>query len=329
MQYVNLGSTGIKVSKLCFGCMSFGTPGGPTHPWVINEEAAQPFFQHAIEAGINFFDTANYYNHGDSEKITGRALKKYTNRQEVILATKLGLPMGKGPNQRGLSRKHILEACDQSLKRLQVDYIDLLYIHRLDPDTCDEEMLAALDYLVRQGKVIYTAASSMHTWQFVKLREKQKAAGYSPFVAMQNFYNLIYREEEREMMPYCTSEQIAVVPWSPIARGFLAGNRPKSGKQTNRAKTDSSALDLLGADMDYQILDCVKSIASQTGHSSAQIAYAWVLSKPFVTSPIIGVTKLEQLNEVIASLAIELTGDQIAKLESCYRPRPVMGIGRD
>lgn len=329
MQYVNLGNTGTKVSQLCFGCMSFGTPGGPTHPWVLDEQAAQPFFARAVEAGINFFDSANYYNHGDSEEITGRAIKKYLPRHEAVIATKLGLPMDKGPNQRGLSRKHILEAFEQSLQRLQTDYVDLLYIHRLDPGTPDEEMLEAIEFLVKQGKVIYPAASSMHTWQFVKLREKQKAAGFKPFVAMQNFYNLIYREEEREMMPYCASEGVAVVPWSPIARGFLAGNRPSDGQATARAKTDSTAKDLLGSEQDYKILECVKKVAKQTGHTPAQIAYAWVLSKPYITSPIVGSTKVEQLDEAVDAVQIQLTYDQITELESCYQPRRVMGIGRD
>ena len=329
MEYVKLGNSGLKVSKLCFGCMSFGTPGGPTHPWVITEEEAQPFFERAFEAGINFFDTADYYNLGDNEEIVGRALKKYTNRDEVVIATKLGLPMGKGPTQRGLSRKHVVEALERSLKRLQLDYVDILYIHRLDPDTPDAEMLEAIELLVRQGKVLYPAASSMRAWQFAKLREKQKAAGYSPFVVMQNFFNLIYREEEREMMPYCASEGVAVVPWSPIARGFLAGNRPRDGKVTNRAKTDKSADALLGADQDYDILEHVINVAVETGHSPAQIAYAWVLSKSFVTAPIIGFTKIEQLNEAIASLEIKLTDEQIKLLESAYRPREVIGIGRD
>jgi len=247
----------------------------------------------------------------------------------VVIATKLGLPMGKSPTQRGLSRKHVIEAMERSLKRLRLDYVDILYFHRLDPDTPDAEMLEAIELLVRQGKVIYPAASSMRAWQFAKLREKQKAAGYSPFVAMQNFYNLIYREEEREMMPYCESEGVAVVPWSPIARGFLAGNRPRDGKRTIRAKIDKSADDLLGADQDYDILECVVEVAKQTGFSPAQIAYAWVLSKPFVTAPIIGSTKIEQLNEAIASLDIELTSEHIQLLESAYLPRKVMGIGRN
>jgi aryl-alcohol dehydrogenase-like predicted oxidoreductase len=326
MKYVRFGNSGLKVSKLCFGCMSFGTPGGPTHPWVITEEEAQPFFKRAFEAGINFFDTADYYNLGDNEEVTGRALKKYSSRDEVVIATKLGLPMGKSPTKRGLSRKHVVEALERSLKRMKLDYVDILYFHRLDPNTPDAEMLEAMEFLVRQGKVLYPAASSMHAWQFAKLREKQKAAGYSPFVAMQNFYNLIYREEEREMMPYCASEGVAVVPWSPIARGFLAGNRPRDGKVTNRAKTDLSADALLGADQDYEILEHVITVAKQTGYSPAQIAYAWVLSKPFVTAPIMGFTKIEQLNEAIASLEIELTGDQIELMESAYKPRKIMGF---
>ena len=329
MEYVRLGFTGVRVSRLCLGCMSYGTPGGPTHPWVVTEDEAQPFFRRAVEAGINFFDTANYYNLGDSEEITGRALKKYISRDDAVVATKLGLPMGEGPNRRGLSRKHIVSALERSLKRLQMDYVDLLYVHRLDNGTGDDEMLEALDLLVRQGKVLYPAASSMRAWQFAKLREKQKAAGYRTFVAMQNFYNLVYREEEREMMAYCASENIAVVPWSPIARGFLAGNKPRGAKGTRRAETDTTAHELLGTDQDYAILAAVQNVARETGHSAAQIAYAWVLSKPFITAPIIGATKIEQLSEAIAALDIALTRDQIAALEAPYQPRAVMGIGRD
>lgn len=329
MKYITLGNTGLKVSRLCLGCMSYGRPGGPTHPWVLDEKAAMPFFKHSVEAGINFFDTADYYNYGDSEEITGRALKKFIPREEAVIATKVGLPIGKAPNQRGLSRKHIIEAFNQSLRRLQTDYVDLLYVHRLDPDTSDNEMLEAIQFLVAQGKVLYPAASSMHTWQFVKLREKQKSLGYSPFVAMQNFYNLIYREEEREMMPYCTNEGVAVVPWSPIARGFLAGNRPKTGEYSARAKIDSTAKELLGCDQDYRILNQVLKVAEETGHSPAQIAYAWILSKPFITAPIVGATKLDQLKESISSLSIQLDEEHIKLLEQEYKPRAVMGIGRD
>ena len=324
MQYTLLGKTGLTVSRLCLGCMSFGTPGGPTHPWVVPEKESEPFFKLAVEKGINFFDTANHYNYGDSEEITGRMLKKFAKRAEVVVATKVGLKMGDGPNAGGLSRKHIVEQVNASLKRLQMDHVDLLYVHRLDPNTAFEEMLEALDLCVRQGKVIYPAASSMWGWQFAKLREMQAAAGFVPFVAMQNLYNLAYREEEREMMPYCASEGVAVVPWSPIARGFLAGNKPKEGESTNRAKTDKMG-GLFGTKRDYAILDRIQEIADEIGRSAAQIAYAWVLSKDFVTSPIVGSTRIVQMQEAIDALDIELTKGQIKRLEAPYKTRDVMG----
>jgi len=258
MEYSQLGNCGLRVSRLCLGTMSFGGTGGPTHPWAISEEDAQPIYKMAVEKGITFFDTANVYNHGICEEVLGRALKKYARRDEVVLATKVGLPMRPGPNGRGLSRKHIIESVDASLKRLQVDHIDLLYTHRLDVNTSDDELLEALDHVVKAGKVIYPAGSSMGSWQFAKMREKQKARGYVPFVAMQNLYNLAYREEEREMVPYLQSEGVAMLPWSPIARGFLAGNKPKDGEATNRAKIDLSK-GLFGSKQDYVVLERVQS----------------------------------------------------------------------
>ena len=325
MQYTQLGNTGVQVSRLCLGCMSFGTPGGPTHPWVIPEKDSEPFFKLAVEQGVNFFDTADMYNRGDSEEITGRMLKKYAKREEIVVATKVGLKVGDGPNSRGLSRKHIIESIDSSLKRLQMDHVDLYYIHRLDPDTPFEEILEALDVVVRAGKVIYPAASSMYAWQFAKLREMQKSAGFTPFVAMQNLYNLAYREEEREMMPYLASEGVAMVPWSPIARGFLAGNKPKDGESTNRAKIDHSR-NLFGNKMDYAILNRVQKVAGEIGVSAAQVAYAWVLAKDTVTSPIVGCTKLAQFEEAIDVLDVTLTNRQIKLLEAPYKVREPMGI---
>ncbi len=325
MQYTQLGNTGTQVSRLCLGCMSFGTPGGPTHPWVIPEKESEPFFKLAVEKGVNFFDTADMYNHGDSEEITGRMLKKYAKRDEIVVATKVGNPVGDHPNNRGLSRKHIIESVDMSLKRLQMDHVDLYYVHRLDPQTPFEEVVEALDTVVRAGKVIYPAASSMYAWEFAKLREMQKAAGYTPFVAMQNLYNLAYREEEREMMPYLASEHIAMVPWSPIARGFLAGNKPKDGESTNRAKIDLSR-HLFGNKTDYTILERVQKVAVELGVSAAQVAYAWVLSKDTVTSPIVGCTKLRQFEEAIGALDVTLTKGQIKRLEAPYRVREPMGI---
>jgi len=325
MDHVRLGSTGLTVSRLCLGCMSFGTPGGPTHPWVIDEEAAQPFFRKAVEAGINFFDTANHYNYGDSEGITGRALEKYARRDEIVIATKVGLKMGDRPNQIGLSRKHILDQIDQSLKRLGTDYVDLYYVHRLDPNTPFEETLVALDDIVRAGKVRYLGASSMWAWQFAKLREMQRANGLADFVAMQNFYNLVYREEEREMMPYCEAEGVGVVPWSPIARGFLGGNRPREGEGTERGRTDAQSAKYFGAAADYAILGRLQQAAKKLGATAAQLAYAWVLSKPYVTSPIVGATKEYQLDEAIAALDVKLDAKTVTSLEALYRPRAPMG----
>jgi 1-deoxyxylulose-5-phosphate synthase len=326
MDYVRLGKTGLQVSRLCLGCMSYGTPGGPTHPWVIDEEAAQPFFRKAVEAGINFFDTANLYNHGDSEEITGRALKKYARREEVVLATKVGLKMGDGPNMAGVSRKHIFDQIDGSLKRLGTDYVDLYYIHRLDRHTPFEETISALDALVRAGKVRYLAASSMYAWEFAKLREMQKANGLAEFVAMQNFYNLAYREEEREMLPYCQTEGVAVVPWSPIARGFLAGNTTKQGGVTERGKKDVHIGNYFGSKTDYAILAKVEAAARKLGVKPAQVAYAWVLSKAAVTAPIVGATKEYQLDEALKSLDIKLDAATVRSLEAAYKPRGVMGI---
>jgi aryl-alcohol dehydrogenase-like predicted oxidoreductase len=325
MQFAKLGRTGLDVSRLCLGCMSFGPPGGPTHPWVIDEDAAQPIFRKAFEGGVNFLDTANHYNYGASEEITGRAIRKYARREEIVLATKVGLKMGEKPNQKGLSRKHILDQVDQSLRRLGTDYIDLYYIHRLDPDTPMEEILSALDWIVRAGKVRYLGASSMWAWQFAKMREMQKANGLAQFVAMQNFYNLAYREEEREMIPYCRSEGVAIVPWSPIGRGFLAGNRPKEGEATNRAKTDRTAENYFGSSTDYAILAKVEQAARKLGVKPAQVAYAWVISKPFVTAPIAGVTKEHQLEEALDSMDIKLDERTVKSLEAPYKPRAPAG----
>ncbi len=314
------------VSKLCLGCMSFGVPGREPHSWVITEEAAQDVFKVATDAGMYFWDTANMYGAGASEEITGRAIKRYfPSRTDVVLATKMANPMKKGPNDSGISRKHIIEACDGSLQRLGLDYIDLYYVHRLVGAAPFEEACAGLDHLLRQGKVLYLGASSMWAWQFAKLRAIQLEIGSHPFVAMQNFYNLVYREEEREMIPYCQSEGVGVVPWSPIARGFLAGNRPKQGELTERARIDKMHQGYFGSKQDYEILRRVEKVAADTGHKPAQIAYAWVLSKPFITAPIVGVTKPWQLEEAIAALDIELTKSQISYLEKPYKPVAVQG----
>ncbi|MGI9371997.1 MAG: aldo/keto reductase [Hyphomicrobiales bacterium] len=323
MEYVTLGGTGLKVSRLCFGCMSFGTPGWEVHPWVLNERESMPFFKRAFEAGINFLDTADFYSKGASEEITGKAIREFARREEVVLATKVGLDMKLGPNGMGLSRKHIIEGVDACLKRLGTDYIDLLYIHRLDPDTSLEETVEALDHVVRQGKALYLGSSSTWAWQFAKMRSYQQANGLAEFVAMQNFYNLVYREEEREMIPYCQSEGVALVPWSPMARGFLAGNRPKDGEGTSRAKTDKLAAGYFGSRQDYAILARVEKAAKKHGVKPAQIALAWVLSK--VTAPIVGASKMQHLDDAIATLDLELDDRTIASLEALYKPVPVMG----
>ncbi len=325
MKYVRLGKTGLKVSRLCLGCMSFGKPGWSVHPWVLAREDSMPFFRKAADAGINFLDTADFYSNGVSEEITGDAVREYYRRDEVVVATKLGLQMGDGPNMSGLSRKHIIEAVDASLARLGLDHIDLLYIHRLDSATPMEEIVEALDHVVRAGKVTYLGASSMWTWQFVKLREMQRANGLAQFAAMQNFYNLAYREEEREMIPYCRAEGVGLVPWSPIARGFLAGNRPKSGEATKRGQTDKMAQGYFGSKADYAILARVEKVAARLGVKPAQVAYAWVLSKEAITAPIAGVTKSAQLDEAIASLDIILDERTAKSLEAPYKPRPVAG----
>ncbi len=326
MQSVQLGKTGVMVSRYCLGCMSYGVPGREPHPWVIDEAAAQELIKTATDAGIYFWDTANMYGAGASEEITGRAVKTFwQQRSDVVLATKFGYAMGVGPNEQGMSRKHIIEACEASLRRLGTDYIDLYYVHRLVGAAPFEEVCAALDQLLRQGKVLYLGASSMWTWQLAKLRAIQKEIGSQPFVAMQNFYNLIYREEEREMLPYCENEGIAVVPWSPIARGFLAGSSPRDGEKTERAKSDGLYNKYFGSDQDYEIKARVDKVAAEHGAKPAQIAYAWVLSKPVVTAPIVGATKAWQLEEAIAALDIKLTPDQIADLEAPYAPVPVMG----
>ncbi len=325
MDYVKLGASGVKVSKLCLGMMSYGQEGWPHHPWVLGEQSAQPFLKGALDAGINFFDTADFYSTGVSEEILGRFVKANMKRSDAVLATKVCLTMGDGPNDKGLSRKHIMEAIDASLKRLQTDYVDVLYIHRLDPDTPMEEMAEALNDVVRSGRATYLGASSMWAWQFAKLREMQAARGWARFAVMQNFYNLCYREEEREMIPYCKSEGVALVPWSPMARGFLAGNTPKDGKgTTSRGTTDKISQGYFGTRQDYAILARVEKLAERLGVKPAQVALAWVLAKG-VTSPIIGATKPHHLADAVAALDIKLSDAHIASLEAPYAPRPVQG----
>jgi len=324
MNYVQLGKTGLKVSRLCLGCMSYGDAARGGHGWVLDEEASQPFFRQAIESGINFFDTANVYSNGSSEEITGRALKKYANRDEVVVATKVCGPMGKGPNQTGLSRKAILQEVDNSLGRLGTDYIDLYQIHRLDPLTPMEEILEALHDVVKAGKVRYIGASSMYAWQFGKMLQLADKHGWTRFVSMQNHLNLLYREEEREMLPLCIEEGVAVIPWSPLARGRLT--RPWDEK-TERSENDQFGEMLYArtAEADHAVVDMVGTVAGGRGLPRAQIALAWLLAKPGVTAPIIGATKMVHLDDAIAALSINLSDDEIARLESNYVPHPVLG----
>jgi aryl-alcohol dehydrogenase-like predicted oxidoreductase len=324
MQYVNFGKTGLKVSRICLGCMTYGTP--QWRDWVLDEEASRPFFRRALEAGINFFDTADVYSIGISEEVTGRALKDLARRDEVVIATKVYSPMGDKPNQRGLSRKHIMDAIDASLRRLDTDYVDLYQIHRWDDETPIEETMEALHDVVKAGKARYIGASSMYAWQFVKAQYVADLHGWTRFVSMQNHYNLVYREEDREMNPYCRSEGIALIPWSPLARGFLAGNRTRDkGGATARSKSDGFAHHMYYQDNDFDTLDRVTELAGRRGVTNAQIALAWMLHKPGITSPIIGASKMPHLDEAIAALDIQLSGEEMEFLEAPYQPHPILG----
>ena len=326
MQYTTLGASGLRVSRICLGTMSFGST--EWRNWVLSEAESRPFLTRALDAGINFFDTADMYSHGVSEEILGRALQDYGRRDQVVVATKVYFPMGKGVNDRGLSRKHVLDAIDASLTRLQTDYVDLYQIHRFDPETPIEETLEALNDLVRVGKVRYLGASTMHAWQFATMLHTSDRHGWTRFVSMQNHYNLVYREEEREMIPLCLAEGVGVIPWSPLARGFLAGNRrPASDDwgETRRAKADDFAHRLYYADSDFSIVDRAVEVAAQRGVSAAQVALAWLLCQQGVTAPIIGATRLEHLNAAIAALDIELDDEECRRLEEPYTPHPVLG----
>ena len=326
MDYVSLGNTGLKVSRLCLGCMSYGT--SKWRDWVLDEENSFPFFKQAAESGINFFDTADMYSDGASEEVTGRALKKLgLRREETVIATKVYNPMGNTPNERGTSKKHVRHAIDASLRRLGVDYVDLYQIHRYDNTTPIEETLEALTEVVSQGKALYIGASSMYAWEFAKFLCTAEAHGYARFVTMQNHYNLVYREEEREMIPLCRAEGIGIIPWSPLARGFLAGNRNTQEKgDTTRARSDSFAHRLYYQDSDFEIVDRVTALAKKRGVSNAQIALAWMLHKPGITAPIVGATKAHHLDDAIKALQIDLDPEEIKTLEEPYQPHPVLGI---
>lgn len=326
MKYANLGATGLSVSRICLGCMSYGTP--EWRDWVLDEKASRPFYERALEAGINFFDSADVYSRGVSEEVLGRALKDLVDdREDVVIATKCFMGTHDMKRNRwGLSRKNIIASCDASLRRLGVDYIDLYQIHRFDPNTPIEETMEALDSLVRAGKVRYLGASSMWTWQFVQMQALAEQRGWAKFVAMQNHYNMIYREEEREMNPYCRATGVGLIPWSPLARGFLAGNRHRQGGgDTARAKSDDFAQSMYYADNDFEIAEANQALAERLGSKPMQTALAWVMSRPGVTAPIIGATKLEHLEDALGAVELKLPDDELKTLDALYRPHPVLG----
>jgi aryl-alcohol dehydrogenase-like predicted oxidoreductase len=327
MQYTILGRTGVKVSRICLGCMSYGSPSW--RPWVLGETDAGPFFRRAVEAGVNFFDTADMYSLGASEEVTGHWLREFARRDEIVIATKVYYPMSDRPNTGGLSRKHIQQACEASLRRLGVETLDLYQIHRLDPATPMEETLAALDQLVSQGKVRYVGASSMYAWEFMRALMIADRRGWSRFATMQNHYNLVYREEEREMIPLCETEGVAVIPWSPLARGLLAGTRRKLGDDsTARSSSDGYDRHLYDQPSDWDVVEAVKAVAKQRGEPPSRVALAWLLSRPAVAAPIVGATKLSHLDDALAAVDLELSAEEIAAVEAPYRPHPVKGIER-
>jgi len=325
MDYVNLGSTGLKVSRICLGTMTYGSK--KWREWVLEEEESRPFIRHALELGINFFDTADVYSLGASEEVVGRALKDFgPPRDRVVIATKVFNPMGDDPNQKGLSRKHIMHAIDDSLRRLGTDYVDLYQIHRFDYETPIEEAVTALHDVVKAGKARYVGASSMYAWQFAKMLHTADARGLTRFVSMQNHYNLIYREEEREMIPLCRDQGIGIIPWSPLARGFLAGNRkPKDYGETIRAKTDDYAQKMYYQPSDFTVVERLTEIARKLGVSNAQVALAWMLAQPGITAPIVGASKMQHLDDAVAALRLKLSEEDLKALAVPYQPHPVLG----
>jgi 1-deoxyxylulose-5-phosphate synthase len=325
MQYVNLGRTGLKVSRLCLGCMTYGLPNRGAHSWTLDEEKSRPLLRQAVEAGINFFDTANVYSDGTSEEIVGRALRDFSRREEVVIATKVRFPMRADPNSAGLSRKTIFTEIDASLKRLGTDYVDLYQIHRWDYTTPIEETLEALHDVVKAGKARYIGASSMYAWQFSAALHIAARNGWTRFVSMQNYYNLLYREEEREMMPLCTAEGIGVVPWSPLARGRLTR---AWDDRTTRIETDEygKTLYTVTEEADRRVVERVAKVAAARKVPQAQLALAWLLHKPFLTAPIIGASKPQQLDDAVQALSLKLDASEIASLEAAYVPHPVLGI---
>jgi 1-deoxyxylulose-5-phosphate synthase len=324
MEYENLGRTGLKVSRLCLGCMSYGTP--KWRAWVLDEQASRPYFKRALDAGINFFDTADVYSRGVSEEVTGRALKDFARRDQVVIATKVHGVMGDGPNDRGLSRKHILDSIDASLKRLQTDYVDIYQTHHWDKETPIAETMEALNDVVRAGKARYIGASNNYAWQFAKAQFTADLHGWTRFATMQDHYNLVYREEEREMIPFCLDQGVGLIPWSPLARGFLAGNRkPDKTGETTRSMSDPFATELYFRDSDFQIVDRVADLAQKRGLKPMQIALAWILHRPGINSPIIGATQMHHLEEAIAAVDVKLSAEEMKSLEELYQPHPVLG----
>ena len=353
MQYSLLGNSGLVVSRIALGCMSFGSR--QWRPWILEEDEAMPFFRRAVELGINFFDTADVYSLGVSEEITGRAVREFANRDEAVVATKVRLRMGTGPNRGGLSAKHIVQSCEASLRRLGVERIDLYQIHRADPNTPVEETLAALDRLVHDGKVLYIGASSMFAWELMKMLSVSEQRGWARFVSMQNHYNLVYREEEREMMPLCVDQGIGVIPWSPLARGLLTGKRSRGGgggggqggggqgggrgaaasgaadsgategAPALRGETDTLTDELYDHDSDWDVVDATLRVARRRGVEPVEVALAWLLSRPAVVAPVVGFTKVGQMDAAAASVGLELTGEECAELEAPYRPHDVRG----
>ena len=325
MEYVNLGRTGLKVSRLCLGAMTYGSK--QWRPWVLEEQESRPFIHRALELGINFIDTADMYSLGVSEEIVGRAVRDFgSGRDRVVIATKVFNPMGDDPNLRGLSRKHIMHSIDDSLRRLGTDYVDLYQIHRFDYQTPIEETIAALDDVVRAGKARYLGASAMFAWQFAKMLYTADRMGRTRFVSMQNYYNVAYREEEREMLPLCRAEGIAVIPFSPLARGFITGNRRVEDLgETVRAKTDELSRKQYYRPQDFAVVDTVSAVAQARGVGNAQVALAWVLLQPGVTAPIVGASKLQHLDDAVAALALKLDAEELKALAAPYQPREILG----
>jgi aryl-alcohol dehydrogenase-like predicted oxidoreductase len=325
MEYIRLGTSGLAVSRLCLGMMSYGSP--RSRDWILSEDAAEPIVRQAVESGVTFFDTADMYSDGVSELITGRLLAKlFPHRDDYVLATKVYFPMGSGPNDKGLSRKHIMAAIDASLDRLGVDHVDLYQIHRWDHATPIEETMNALNDVVSAGKARYIGASSMFSWQFAKAQHVAETHGWTKFVSMQNHYNLVYREEEREMIPLCLDQGIGIIPWSPLARGLLTGSRERGGGRQTTVRSGSDPIaDTLYTEDDFDVVDAVRTVAAERDLPPAQIALAWLLGRPGITAPIIGATRTQHLDDAVAAVRIQLSEDEVASLQAPYRPHAVLG----